>query len=119
MKFPIIELVDRYAIAVVKYEKTNGANLEELAFYSEQMKEINIDLEHELILKLIIHHKHVWALEDDFKKGRIDNKPLEEIGQIAIAVRDMGYERMQIRNAIADLLNDPIKEIKQDHLSAQ
>lgn len=119
MKFPVIELVDRYAIAVVKYEKTNGANSEELDFYSDQMKEIDIDINHSLIFDLIIHHKKVWALEDDFKKGRIDSKPLDEIGRIAIAVRDMGYERMQIRNSIATLLNDPIKEIKQDHSSAK
>jgi hypothetical protein len=43
MKFPIIEIVDRYAISVVKYEKTNGANQEELDFYLEQMKEADIN----------------------------------------------------------------------------
>ena len=32
MKFPIIELVDRFCIAQVKQEKTN-ANTEEIAFY--------------------------------------------------------------------------------------
>ena len=33
MKFPVIEIVDRYAIAVVKYEKTQGANQAELDFF--------------------------------------------------------------------------------------
>ena len=42
MKFPIIEIVDRYAIAVVKHEKTNGANQEELNFYLDQINEVGI-----------------------------------------------------------------------------
>ena len=33
MKFPVIELVDRYAIAVVKHSMTAGANTEEFKFY--------------------------------------------------------------------------------------
>lgn len=117
MKFPVIELVDRYAIAMVKYKKTNGENSEEVKFYSEQMKEVDISLSHELILKLIEHHESVWALEDEFKKGRIDSCPVEEIARIAIAVRDKGYERLQLKNALADLVNDPVKEIKRDHTS--
>ena len=44
MKFPVIEIVDRYAIAVVKHEKTNGDNQEELNFYLDQINEVGIDL---------------------------------------------------------------------------
>jgi hypothetical protein len=117
MKFPIIEIVDRYTIAVVKHEKTNGVNQEELDFYIEQMQEVNLDLQHQLILELIEHHKYVWSLEDDFKKNRIAGLPLEEIGRIAIAVRDQGYRRTQLKNALAELLNDSVREIKQDHSS--
>lgn len=117
MKFPVIEVVDRYAISVVKFEKTNGANQDELEFYSLQMQEINIALDHELILKLIEHHKYVWSLEDDFKKMRIDNFPLEEIAQRAISVRDAGCERVDLKNKLAILVNDPVREYKQDHVS--
>lgn len=117
MKFPTIEIVDRYAIAQVKYIKTNGENQEELTFYTEQMNEIGLDVSNELVLKLVDHHAEVWALEDDFKKGRVDSKPLEEIGRMAIAVRDKGYERKQIKNALAELLNDPVREVKRDHSS--
>ena len=53
MKFPTIEIVDRYTIAVVKHKKTNGANQEELDFYIEQMQEVNLDLQHQLILESI------------------------------------------------------------------
>ena len=117
MKFPIIEVVDRYAIAVVKYEKTQGANSEELAFYCEQMKEVNIDLNNKLILELIDHHKFVWSLEDDFKKMRIDYLPLAEIGKQALRVRDAGQLRVDLKNQLAILVDDSVREIKKDHIS--
>jgi hypothetical protein len=113
MKFPVIELVDRYAIAVVKHSMTSGANIEEFKFYFEQLQAAGIDHTHKLITELVRHHEYVWSLEDDFKKGRIDDKPLEEIGRIALAVRDQGHERVRLKNAIAELLNDPVREIKQ------
>ena len=112
MKFPVIELVDRYCIAIVKSAKTNNANAEEVAFYQAQIEEANIPTSHPLIQQLIQHHAHVWSLEDDFKKNRIDSRPLEEIGKIAMAVRDQGPERLRLKNAIAELLNDPVREIK-------
>lgn len=113
MKFPVIEIVDRYAVAVVKHTNTNGANAEELEFYYNQMRNINLNTGHQLVKELIAHHAYVWSLEDDFKKGRIDSKPLEEIGRIAMLVRDQGYERTRIKNALAELVGDPIKDIKQ------
>jgi hypothetical protein len=113
MKFPIIEIVDRYAIAVVKHTNTNGANTEELAFYLEQMRNINLNTGQSLVKELIAHHAYVWSLEDDFKKGRVDSKPLEEIGRLAIAIRNQGYERTRIKNALAEMFDDPIKDVKQ------
>ena len=113
MKFPTIELVDRYCIAVVKSIKTNNANSEEVKFYIDQMKEIGIDLTHPLINQLIQHHEYVWSLEDDFKKCRIDNLPLDEIGQRALHIRDVGFERVKLKNALAELVNDPVVEVKQ------
>lgn len=112
MKFPVIELVDRYAIALVKSTKTDNANAEEVEFYSQQMSDTGIDILHPLVKELITHHKYVWSMEDEFKKGRIDNKPLEEIGKMAILIRDQGYERIRLKNALAELLNDPVREVK-------
>jgi hypothetical protein len=117
MKFPVIEIVDRYAIAVVKHEKTNGANQEELDFYLEQMKEANIDPSDVKVIELIEYHSYVWSLEDDFKKAKIDALPLEEIGRRALYIRDIGYRRVDLKNALADMVNDPVREIKQDHVT--
>lgn len=113
MKFPVIEIVDRYTIAVVKYRKTNGANQEELDFYIQQMAELELALDHKLVLELIEHHDYVWNIEDDFKKARIDNLPLEEIGRRALHIRDIGYVRLELKNKLAEILSDPVREIKQ------
>ena len=117
MKFPIIEIVDRYAISVVKYEKTNGANQEELDFYLEQMNEIDINPSDPKLLELIEHHRYVWSLEDDFKKAKIDDLSLEEIGRRALYIRDIGYRRVDLKNDFAKILGDPVREIKQDHVT--
>jgi hypothetical protein len=117
MKFPIIEIVDRYCIAIVKSVKTNNANAEEVKFYSEQMDASGIPKLHPLVRQLIQHHEYVWSLEDDFKKCRIDSLPLEEIGRRALHIRDVGFKRVELKNALAELANDPVREIKQDHIT--
>ena len=117
MKFPVIEIVDRYTIAVVKHEKTNGANQEELDFYLKQMQEAKIDPLNSKVLALIEHHDYVWSLEDDFKKAKIDALPLDQIGARALHIRDIGYKRVDLKNALAELVDDPVREIKADHVS--
>ena len=42
---------------------------------------------------------------------------LTEIGRRAIAIRDMNNKRIAFKNTIAEKLNDPVREVKQDHLS--
>ena len=41
--FPIIELVDRYCIANLKYQKT-ASNLEEVNFYKTQLQPFNLEI---------------------------------------------------------------------------
>lgn len=112
MKFPVVEIVDRYAIAVVKHGHTNGLNKEELEFYSVQMSQTGIPIDHELVLELIDHHKYVWSLENDIKQGQADSLPLDEIGRRALHVRDVMRKRVELKNALAELYNDPVREIK-------
>lgn len=112
MKFPIIEIVDRYAIAVVKFDNTKGANSEELNFYISQMSETGIPTDHPLIVELIEHHKYVWSLEDDIKQGRADSLPLDEIGRRALHVRDVMRKRVELKNSLAELFNDSVREVK-------
>jgi hypothetical protein len=112
MKFPVIELVDRYCIAKLKFAKL-GTNQEELDFYTEQLHEIDFDLIKEELDKLYNVHARVWELEDDFKKYRVEKMyDLAEVGRRALKCRDIMEERYVLKNAIADKLNDPVKERK-------
>jgi len=112
MKFPIIELVDRYCIAKLKFSKI-GNNKEELDFYAEQLHDIDFELISEELDRLYDVHSRVWELEDDFKKYRVEKMyDLAEVGRRALHVRDIMEERYVIKNVIADKLNDPVKERK-------
>jgi hypothetical protein len=111
-KFPIIELVDRWCIAKLKYSKL-GNNKEELDFYTEQLHDIDFELIQKELDRLYEVHAQVWEVEDDFKKKRVDDQfDLAEIGRRALYVRDIMEERYVLKNIIADKLNDPVKERK-------
>ena len=105
-KFPVIELVDRYCIAKLKFNNI-GNNKEELDFYTEQLHDIDFELIQEELDKLYDVHARVWELEDDFKKY-----DLAEVGRRALACRDIMEERYVLKNVIADKLKDPVKERK-------
>lgn len=111
-KFPVIELVDRYCIAKLKFAKL-GNNKEELDFYTDQLHNINFDLIKEELDKLYKVHEEVWDLEDDFKKFRVEHKyDLAEVGRRALHVRDVMHQRYDLKNLMAEKLNDPVKEVK-------
>ena len=61
---------------------------------------------------MIEHHRYVWSLENDIKQGYADSLPLEEIGRRALHVRDVMRERVRLKNALAEIFNDPVREIK-------
>lgn len=111
-KFPVIELVDRYCIAKLKFAKI-GTNKEELDFYTDQLHDIDFELISEELDKLYDVHARVWELEDDFKKYRVEKMfDLAEVGRRALKCRDIMEERYVLKNVIADKLNDPVKECK-------
>lgn len=116
LKLPIIELVDRYTIASIKYEKNLHNDLE-FNYYRSQMDQLDISvIKHDLDeLKNI--HLAIWDLEKELKSGCEDQLPLEEIGRRAIRIRNMNNRRVEIKNRMADRLGCPIREIKKDHLS--
>lgn len=112
-KFPVIELVDRYTIARVKHRRTSGANQAELDFYTEQMSQLNLDEIAKELAELEQIHEQIWNMEDDFKKCRVDQAPLTEIGRRAIAIRDLNNHRIYYKNTIAEKTGSLIREIKQ------
>lgn len=116
-KFPVIELVDRYTIARVKYEKTQGANRAELEFYQTEINKLDVELIKDELIELENIHRRIWAMEDDFKKCRLDGVDLSEIGRRALEIRDINNFRVQYKNSMAAKCNDAVREIKQDHTS--
>lgn len=114
--FPIIELVDRLAIAEVKFQRTK-ANKAELLWYKDQALYIDLSKitnEYENLKRI---HNEIWELESELKTGREDELSLEEIGRRAIAIRNHNNKRIALKNIMAEKLNCPVREIKKDHLS--
>ena len=116
-EFPIIELVDRYVIAQIKFEKTQR-NKPELEFYQVQLSRYDITvIEHELE-ELHKIHNTIWGLEKELKSGLEDCLGFEEIGKRAVKIRDWNNCRVKLKNIMADKLGQGhIFEIKADHLS--
>jgi hypothetical protein len=111
-KFPVIELVDRYCIAKLKFAKL-GDNKEEFDFYAEQLQNINFELIKEDLDELYKLHAQVWELEDDFKKYTVEHKySLEEVGRRAIHVRNILNGRYILKNKMAEKLDDSVRETK-------
>lgn len=116
-EFPIIELVDRYVIAQIKFEKTQR-NKSELEFYQNQLDRYNTTvIKHELA-ELYKIHNIIWGLEKELKSGSEDCLGFEEIGRRAVKIRDWNHCRIELKNIMADKLGQGyIHEIKKDHLS--
>ena len=114
--FPIIELVDRLAIAEVKFQRTK-ANEQELLWYMNQSLRIDLTQivnEYEDLKRI---HNEIWELEAELKTGREAELSLEEIGRRAVAIRDHNNKRIKLKNSMAEKLNCSVREIKKDHLS--
>jgi len=115
--FPIIELVDRYSIAQLKFDKTQ-ANLAELDFYRNQLFDYDLSNIEQELGELTTVHQEIWKLEAELKSGQEHKLELSEIGQRAIAIRDWNHKRIALKNIMADKLGQGyIHEIKQEHLS--
>jgi hypothetical protein len=111
-KFPLIELLDRYCISRLKFEKL-GSNKEELDFYIGQLTDFDMSQVQVELDELTEIHRTIWGMEDDFKRYTVEEKySLEEVGRRAIAVRNTNSLRYALKNKIADKLNDPVREMK-------
>ena len=115
---PVLELIDRLCIARVKHVRTKGANQIELDWYEQQYQMLPQSTELDTAIQKMtdIHHA-IWDLEWQLKSGVEQMLSLEEIGRRAIAIRDFNNRRITYKNSVANILNHPVTEIKQDHLA--
>ena len=108
MKMPTSEIIDRYTITLLKSERTDEDVNKELDAYKKELPDSNavqtfIDRMYEINGK-------IWETEGDIRKG-VD-MPLEDVGRLAIKVRELNQIRNGIKGEIVDEFAEGFKEIK-------
>ena len=111
---PLSEILDRYTITKLKSERTNEDVSDELTTYKQEID--NPDYAERssqigsFINRLYKINGELWDTEKDIRKGV--EMPLEEIGKLALKVRDLNCKRNEIKAEIVDIFAEGFKEIK-------
>ena len=111
---PLSEILDRYTITKLKSERTNEDVSDELRTYKREIDNPDYAERSNQIASFIDRlyeiNGELWDTEGDIRKG-VDI-PLEEIGRLALKVRDLNRNRNQIKAEIVDAFSEGFKEIK-------
>ena len=114
MKMPLSEILDRYTITKLKSERTNEDVSDELRTYKKEVDNPDyVERSNQIISfidRLYEINGELWDTEGDIRKG-VD-MPLEEIGRLALKVRDLNCTRNEIKAEIVDTFSEGFKEIK-------
>ena len=114
MKMPLSEILDRYTITKLKSERTNENVSEELKTYKAEIdKPIYSEKSSQIISfidRLYGINGQLWDTEKDIRNG-VD-MPLEDVGRLALKVRDLNCQRNEIKAEIVDAFAEGFKEIK-------
>ena len=111
---PLSEILDRYTITKLKSERTNEDVSDELRTYKREIDhpdyaEKSSQIE-SFIDRLFEINTALWDTEGDIRNG-VD-MPLEEIGRLALKVRDLNCLRNEIKAEVVDTFSEGFKEIK-------
>lgn len=120
MKMPISEIVDRYAIAILKRDRANAENekeIKDLLFEIEIYKNIDREFIEKLIQDLIEINGKIWDLESDIRKGKEGEMGLEEVGRRAIQIREYNKVRVSYKNKTVSKFGEGYTDIKMNHVS--
>lgn len=109
MKMPISEIIDRYTITKLKSERTTENVVEELSCYEKEIESYGCDFS-KYIDRMYEVNSIIWNLEGGIRRG--DDIPLEEVGRLAIQVRDYNKKRNGIKAELIDKFAEGFKEIK-------
>ena len=114
MQMPLSEILDRYTITKLKSERTDENVSDELKTYKREIDNPNYAQRSNQIITFIDRlyeiNGELWDTEGDIRKG-VD-MPLEEIGRLALKVRDLNCKRNEIKAEIVDAFSEGFKEIK-------
>ena len=105
---PLSEIIDRYTITLLKSERTDEDVSEELAAYKKELPDNGIS--QTFIDRMYEINGKIWETEADIRKG-VDI-PLDEVGRLAIKVRELNQIRNGIKGEIVDEFAEGFKEIK-------
>ena len=108
MKMPLSEIIDRYTITLLKSERTDENVSEELAAYNKELPDT--DIAQTFVDRMYEINGKIWETEGDIRKG-VD-MPLDEVGRLAIKVRELNQVRYGIKGEIVDEFAEGFKEIK-------
>ena len=108
MKMPLSEIIARYTITLLKSERTNEDVSEELTAYKKEIPDS--DSVNTFIDRMYEINGKIWDTEGDIRRG-VD-MPLEEVGRLALIVRDLNQIRNGIKGEIVDEFAEGFKEIK-------
>jgi hypothetical protein len=117
---PIPEVADRFTIAKLKLERaaTDEADRAELQrqvdYYSEGIDWHNMPLAC-LVGELYEANARLWDTEGGLRAGLDSELGLEEIGKLAIQVRDLNIERAEVKNEIIELTGDGFVDNKTNY----
>ena len=111
---PLSEILDRYTITKLKSERTNEDVSDELSTYKQEIDNPDyVERSNQIasfIDRLYEINGELWETEGDIRRG-VD-MPLEEIGRLALKVRDLNCKRNEIKAEIVDTFAEGFKEIK-------
>ena len=114
MKMPLSEILDRYTITKLKSERTSEDVSEELRTYKKEIDNPDYVEKSNQIVSFINRlyeiNGELWNTEGDIRNG-VD-LPLEEIGRLALKVRDLNCTRNEIKAEVVDTFSEGFKEIK-------
>ena len=114
MKMPLSEILDRYTITKLKSERTDEDVSDELRTYKKEIDNLDyVERSNQIISfidRLYEINGELWNTEGDIRKGV--EMPLEEIGRLALKVRDLNCTRNEIKEEIVDTFAEGFKEIK-------
>jgi len=111
---PLSEILDRYTITKLKSERTNEDVSDELGAYTREIDNPDYDERSDQIIffinRLYEINGKLWDTEKDIRNG-VD-MPLDEIGRLALKVRDLNCKRNEIKAKVVDAFAEGFKEIK-------
>ena len=114
MKMPLSEILDRYTITKLKSERTDEDVSDELKTYKREIDNPDYIEKSSQIVSFIDRlygiNGLLWDTEKDIRKG-VD-MPLEQIGRLALKVRDLNCKRNEIKAEIVGAFAEGFKEIK-------